>query len=245
MRCKKNIERDECGFTLVEIAIVLVIIGLLVGGILKGQEMINSARARHLADLTNDIPAAYFGFIDRFNTVPGDWDAGAATLALGVTVDNGGVGPEANNGRIDNPSGANAFIEPNALWEQLAKAGFIDGSYTGDPAPPTTNGNQTPLNAFNNVVMLARTADYQGTGSPPVRLHLVLGRGVPVDIAREIDIKLDDGSPLTGTLRLAVNDGSSNIFGTLGSGDVNCLEAATGEYNVTADSQDCNLVYLY
>ena len=64
--------RRQTGFTLVEIAITLVIIGLLLGGILKGQQMINSARARHLADLSNDIPAGYFGFIDRYARVPGD-----------------------------------------------------------------------------------------------------------------------------------------------------------------------------
>ena len=243
MRSKKQDIARARGFTLVEIAIVLVIIGLLLGGILKGQEMINSARARHLADLTNDIPAAYFGFLDRYNRVPGDWDAPAASIALGVTVDNGGVGTNANNGRIDNPAGA-AFVEPNALWEQLAKAGFIEGAYSGDPTSPTTDGNQTPLNAFNNVVILGRSADYKDVATPSVRLHLVLGRGIPVDIARETDIKLDDGLPLTGTLRLAIDD-PGNIFGTLGSGDALCLNASTSEYNGAADSQDCSLVYLY
>lgn len=246
MGLDRAVARAQAGFTLVEIAIVLVIVGLLLGGILKGQEMINSARARNLADLTNDIPAAYFGFIDRFNRVPGDWDAAAASVALGATVDSGGViGRGGNNGRIDNPAGADAFVEPNAVWEQLAKAGFIDGAYSGDPAVPTTNGNQTPLNAFNNVVILGRTADYQDSGTPSTRLHLILGRGVPVDIARETDVKLDDGRPLTGTVRLAVNDSSPNTFGMLGSTDARCLDTGSSEYNVTGDSQDCNLVYLY
>ena len=96
--------RKQVGFTLVEIAIVLVIIGLLLGGILKGQEMINSARARHLADLTGDIPAAYYGFMDRFNRIPGDWDSASATSAIGVPVNNGGnPATTGNNGRIDNP----------------------------------------------------------------------------------------------------------------------------------------------
>ena len=171
-----TIKKNQVGFTLVEIAIVLVIIGLLLGGILKGQEMINSARARHLSDLTSDIPAAYFGFIDRFNRVPGDWDAAAATIGIGVTVDNGGIGALGNNGRIDNPAG-NEFVEPNALWEQLAKAGFIEGQYTGANGFPTTVSNQTPLNAFNNVIVLGRTLDYQDNGVAAVRLNLVLGRG--------------------------------------------------------------------
>ena len=67
--------QQQKGFTLVEIAIVLVIIGLLLGGILKGQELINSARVRNLADSTSGIQAAYFGFIDRYRRVPGDWAA--------------------------------------------------------------------------------------------------------------------------------------------------------------------------
>jgi len=58
--------KKQSGFTLVEIAIVLVIIGLLLGGILKGQELINSARVRNMADQNSGIQAAYFGFIDRY-----------------------------------------------------------------------------------------------------------------------------------------------------------------------------------
>ena len=60
------------GFTLVEIAIVLVIIGLLLGGILKGQELINNAKVRSVADRQNSLKAAWFGFIDRYNFIPGD-----------------------------------------------------------------------------------------------------------------------------------------------------------------------------
>ena len=93
--------RKQSGFTLVEIAIVLVIIGLLLGGILKGQELINSARVRNLADTTSGIQAAYYGFIDRYRRVPGDWNASAATTAIGVSINRGGD----NNGRLDNPGG--------------------------------------------------------------------------------------------------------------------------------------------
>ena len=62
----------EGGFTLVEIAIVLVIIGLLLGGILKGQELITSARVRNLADQAAAVQAAYYGFVDRYRAIPGD-----------------------------------------------------------------------------------------------------------------------------------------------------------------------------
>jgi len=239
MKCKQH------GFTLVEIAIVLVIIGLLLGGILKGQELINSARVRNMADMNAGIQAAYFGFIDRYRRVPGDWDAAAATTAIGVPIAGGGVGTTGNNGRIDNPgTGAAAYAEPNGLWEQLAKAGFIQGAYAGTAAEPTTVNNLTPLNAFNNVVVLGRTGDYQDGGTAAVRLNLVLGRGVPVDITRELDVKLDDGLPQTGVLRLAIDDGGGT-FALIGSSDSGCISDTGTDYDIAADNQDCNTVFLY
>ena len=233
-------KKRQSGFTLVEIAIVLVIIGLLLGGILKGQELINSARVRNMADMNAGIQAAYYGFIDRFRRVPGDWSKEPATAAIGVTIDGGGN----DNGRIDNEVGTE-FTEPNALWEQLSKAGFLQGAYTGNAATPSTTSNQTPLNAFNNVVILGRTADYLNVGTAQIRLNLVLGRGVPVDIARELDVKLDDGVPETGVLRLTVSTGA--IFGFLGETVAACSTGAAGSriYDIVTDVQDCNTAFLY
>ena len=62
-------QRWQSGFTLIEVAIVLVVIGLPIGGILKGQELVNSARVRNLADLNAGTQAAYYGFIDRYRRV--------------------------------------------------------------------------------------------------------------------------------------------------------------------------------
>ena len=146
--------KAQRGFTLVEIAIVLVIIGLLLGGILKGQELINSARVRNLADTATGIQAAYYGFIDRYRRVPGDWNATGATQAIGVTINDGGN----DNGQIDNGTGTVDWTEPNAMWVQMAAAGFIQGSYGGGTAAPTNDNGLAPLNAFNNVMALGRTA---------------------------------------------------------------------------------------
>src|SRR6267378_8393249 len=70
--------RRQQGFTLVEIAIVLVIIGLLLGGILKGQEMITQAKIKNVMSDFSGISAAYHGYQDRYRAIPGD-DPGAAT----------------------------------------------------------------------------------------------------------------------------------------------------------------------
>jgi prepilin-type N-terminal cleavage/methylation domain-containing protein len=68
----------QSGFTLIEIAIVLVIIGLLLGGVLKGQELINSAKVKNLATDFKNIPVYIYGYQDKFRALPGD-DASADT----------------------------------------------------------------------------------------------------------------------------------------------------------------------
>ena len=236
----------QSGFTLVEIAIVLVIIGLLLGGILKGQELINSARVRNLADTTSGIQAAYYGFIDRFRRVPGDWDGPSASQAIGQTMNAPGGN---NNGRLDHASGTE-YDEPIALWEQLSKAGFIQGSFVGGASgsEPDTTNNLAPQNAFNQIISIGRTPDYLGTN--PVRLNVVVGRGVPVNIMRELDVKMDDGVPETGVLRATQADGSLTVFdGTnaWGGREAACVDGTSPNlvWNITADAQDCNGVYLY
>src|SRR5437870_6533189 len=68
----------QAGFTLVEIAIVLVIIGLLLGGILKGQEMITQAKIKNVINDYSGVSAAYHGYQDRYRAIPGD-DPNAGT----------------------------------------------------------------------------------------------------------------------------------------------------------------------
>jgi len=236
--------QQQKGFTLVEIAIVLVIIGLLLGGILKGQELINSARVRNLADSTSGIQAAYFGFIDRYRRVPGDWGVTAAGNAIGGTINSGGN----DNGRLD-VTGGSIWVEANALWEHLSKAGFINGSYTGVLVEPTTANGAAPFNPFNSAIVVARTPDYVDVSStPPSRLQLVVGRGTPVDIARELDTKLDDSSPESGNLRSAANPvgilAGGSGWGADGGG---CVLGAAGArtWDVNVDAQDCNTVFLF
>src|SRR5215475_12167049 len=109
------------GFTLIEIAIVLVIIGLLLGGILKGQELITGARVRNLISQQDGIKAAFFGFQDRYRALPGDYAVANANIA-GVNIVGDG------NGRIDAPNLAGTHEEILA-WNHLTAAGFLNGSY--------------------------------------------------------------------------------------------------------------------
>lgn len=228
-------KQGQRGFTLVEIAVVLVIIGLLLGGVLKGQELIASARVRNLSDQQAGIQSAYFGFIDRYRAVPGDMPAADADDAIGVTGSTGGNG----DGKLEDPSVSGSWTELNAVWEHLSKAGFIKGSYNGSTSAPTPD--DAPVNVFNGVLVLARHDGYQDSGTPSDRLILHLGQNVPVDIARELDVKLDDGKPLTGSLRNATT--GTAVYEADDGG--NCVDATNNIWDIDVDSQDCNPTYIF
>ena len=221
---------------------MLVIIGLLIGAILKGIEMINSAKVRRLAELSSGVQSAYAGFTDRYRRVPGDWSAAGAAAAIGATINGGGN----NNGRIDNPPGLFVWRESNALWEHLSKSDFISGQYAGSGFVEPDSGNAlAPLNPFGMVILVGRTPDFEGaTGA---QLQVVLGRGMPVDIARELDTKLDDSDPDQGSVRATLDDANITTFiGTNrpGGREAGCVDA-TPIWNVAGDSQDCNAVSLF
>ena len=190
--------KKQRGFTLIEIAIVLVIIGLLLGGVLKGQELITGARVRNLIGQQDGVKAAYFGFVDRFRALPGDY-ALATTNINGTTVKGNGNGQIESAGAVVNGS---IVQEDIGVWEHLSKAGFITGSYTpgGTPAYATTSAPANPYGAF--LVMRYDTA-YADTGTAASRHNLKTGNQIPADLLAEIDRKVDDGAPDTGSFRFS------------------------------------------
>ena len=154
-----QIKHRQSGFTLVEIAIVLVIIGLLLGGILKGQEMITQARIKNVINDYNGITAAYFSYQDRYRAIPGD-DAGAPTRwTLGAP----GTSATSGNGVLEGLwNDASAGVEPETrlFWWNLRSAGFIAG-----PTAPAAQASAQPTNAFGSMIGAAT-----GTGAPTLSL---------------------------------------------------------------------------
>ncbi len=258
--------KKQSGFTLVEIAIVLVIIGLLLGGILKGQELITSARVRNLADQNSGIQAAYYGFIDRYRAIPGDMPQNNARNAIGVNNLDGGNG----NGQLDRGS----LDEAVNVWHHLSNAGFITGLYAGQnvafgAAAGSTIGvagyqaaGATPVNAFQGAVLLGTSDEYDvlaaGAAAAP-RLIFSFGTQIPVNVLRELDVKIDDSLPQTGIMRgTAATGGGGGAFGIVV--DVNSAAnpqctiagappagggAAQQIWNIQGAQQSCNAVYIY
>lgn len=116
--------KNQKGFTLVEIAIVLVIIGLLLGGVLKGQELIKSAKIKSTIQEVKSLQAGIYSFQDKYKFLPGDFNKAIDTFKnAAVTMENGNA-----NGLIDNN-------ERGQVFAQMIAAGLIsgvsDGTVTG------------------------------------------------------------------------------------------------------------------
>jgi prepilin-type N-terminal cleavage/methylation domain-containing protein len=201
--------KRETGFTLIEIAIVLVIIGLLLGGVLKGQELITGARVRNLIQQQDGVKAAYFGFLDRYRALPGDY-ASAATTITGISTAacNGGNGN--GDGTITTTNNENILV-----WEHLSKSGFINGSYT---CATTATNSSAPSNPYGQFMNLVFDANYAGA-TPTSRHNLKTGAQIGSNIVSEIDRKVDDGNANTGSFR-------AQLLGGVDTTTTNCYSAA-------------------
>lgn len=207
--------KKQKGFTLIEIAIVLLIIGLLLGGVVKGQSMIDSARVRSIANDLSGIETAWISFQDRYRSLPGDFSS-ASTHIDG----------DATNGN------ASAIVdsdeESGAVWQHLASAGFIAGEYAGGAvntavATACVGENICPSNPFNGSYKIGNTSHAIG-GSTSLH-ELMTGGNIPVDVMYELDLKIDDGKP---------NGGRLQAF------DDTCVDG--DDWNVIAGSADCAAV---
>ena len=189
--------RKQQGFTLVEIAIVLVIIGLLLGGILRGQELIQNARVRNIIDQQNGIKAAFFGFQDRFRMTPGDLTGAQATqVGSGVTASTTLPG----NGQIDSLDSATAF-------QNITASGFIS-CQTCTTTGASSNAN-SPVNAYGGALQLVTDAVYDApvAVTPNIRHNVKTGPLIPSKVMYEADIKVDDALPETGQFRFSTWSG--------------------------------------
>lgn len=198
-------QQKQSGFTLVEISIVLVIIGLILGGALQGQGLIQSAKVRSSINQVDGVKAAYYAFQDRYRALPGDY----------IKAEDNLPNPPGSIAIVDGDSdGVIDTAERSQVWAQLGVAGFLSGEFDGDAgstsqyACPSTSCLPNPFGGT-----LSFSFDNEGAGSASGSTNqMITGRWMPVGIIAEIDRKIDDGFPTSGIFQSSSNSAFAACF---------------------------------
>jgi prepilin-type N-terminal cleavage/methylation domain-containing protein len=178
------------GFTLVEIAIVLVIIGLLLGGILKGQEMITQAKIKNLISDFSGVSVAYHGYLDRYRKIPGDDGDANTRWTLGIAAPASGA---FNDGIISGGyASTTANDESRLFWLHLRRAGFVSGT-----------DQEQPFNAVTGKIGI-QTGDAAATPAATLggfSAIIICSANIPDKMAIAVDNQMDDGLSNSGSVR--------------------------------------------
>jgi prepilin-type N-terminal cleavage/methylation domain-containing protein len=243
------------GFSLVELSIVLVILGLLVGGVLSGQSLIRAAELRAVSTEYSRWATATQTFRDKYFAPPGDmnnatsfWGAAHATPATCLTT--AGTGTQTCNGDgdgiLDFCGGASQYCEMFTYWQQLASAGLIEGSYTGRAGPLgayATLPTNAPKAKLSNGLWYVGNDSTSGGALFPIAVarhnfrigmqnsgwYPSIGIMTPEEMWN-LDTKLDDGKPGFGVVTA-----EKASFGTCSTTST----ASTAEYALVATSKVC------
>jgi len=191
-------KKQQAGFTLIELAIVLVIIGLLLGGVLKGQAFIDSAKVKNMATDFKNIQVYIYGYQDKFRALPGD-DSKVVAHVVGTLATIGTAGNGVIEGQWNSTTAAAATGDESALfWQHVRLANLAAG--------PTvvTDANYYPTNADGGRIGVQSVSGFTKitgmTGAFAICSDAILGK-----FAKQLDTALDDGETSTGSLRAVLS----------------------------------------
>ena len=224
---QKN-SRSQAGFTLVELAIVMIIIGLLIAGVLKGQELIGNARVTATVAQIKAIDAAVSTFKDTYQGLPGDLPNNIARLPNCTVANNCGFAGSNGDGVLGTVAAPLAFggaptvaSEQGVFFPQLSAADLITGIVPTLPVP-LSFGGVFPQAKIDGVGLIAGSVPTPSAAAMPANLAAVIA-SVPSGLylsvtasataasgaatlgliptqASRIDTKLDDGNPTSGSV---------------------------------------------
>lgn len=214
MRTKSTFKCNR-GFTLVELSIVLVIIGLIIGGVLTGQQIIQNARVTNAINSIQSYQAQFQTYSQNYGLMPGDDSSAPSRFpnsSLKTTdVGNGsGVIATVNSDSITNPDNEHLLV-----WAHMRAAGLIKNQVSG------TSTAVQPPNPFNGIYSF-QTGAFNGVFTTTV---LCLNN-VPSDAALAIDTRLDDGAISSGSIQSTTGAINAAIVGsgyTSGSTYILCI----------------------
>jgi prepilin-type N-terminal cleavage/methylation domain-containing protein len=237
------------GFTLVELAIVIVIIGVLLVGVLQGQELFNQAKIRAQASQLQAYDAALVTFKGKYDAIPGDIET-AKVLMFGFSnTDSGNAGK--GNGYINNYDGSvpsvNLWPEPIFFFVNLSEAKMIKDrlrhidNYSAYginiPEAKIDKGGIVAVSDSTKQIFYFLGTTYQALGD---NLSYTTSSTVPMlttEQAYALDAKLDDGLPSTGKIFATT---SALVADTTAS---SCITSTTNNtYYLTNTAKACRLI---
>jgi prepilin-type N-terminal cleavage/methylation domain-containing protein len=186
------------GFTLVEVALVIVVIGLLVGGFLKGKELITQAKIKNIQSTFESVAKAIYTYQERYHALPGD-DKEATRFDPNIII------PSIQNGIIDGLFDSIIENEESRLaWLHLRYAGLIPRTFIDNSQQSNSQLQEQPRNIFNGIIGISSNLSINGA-----RLRLgekmpgifVGFTNIPGDIAEILDFTQDDGLADSGRVR--------------------------------------------
>jgi hypothetical protein len=180
-------EKKNAGFGLLDTALALAVTGFLMVAVLKGQELIESARLRGLLSQVDQFRTAVQLFTERYDAIPGDFSA--AKTVIDSSLDNG-----SQNGTFESLNDAKRF------WAHLTKSGIIHVNMN-DGFPTSKIGGVFKVSSQVDEhpgiwLVLASTAEGNGGAATPAQ-------------AASIDTKGDDGNPATGSIQSIKGNGDT------------------------------------
>lgn len=209
---------NNSGFTLIELSIVIVIIGLIVGGVLVGRDLIRAAEIRSQISQIEKYRTSVKTFQLKYNALPGDLTPATAT-AFGFTTRSGATYHGDGNGIVQGGCYIAALgCETALFWNDLSFANLIEGSFTTATDALVTTDANNPVDKFlpkgklqgnyveieynaisplSNVVVNSNVFLLIGDTSFNAGVRSYSNRISPID-AMAIDTKTDDGKPFTG-----------------------------------------------
>lgn len=254
---------EQRGFSLIELSIVLVVLGLLTGGILAGQSLIRAAELRSVTTEYQKYTLAVQAFRTEYSALPGDmkeaelyWGTSDAVDANCITTD--AVGTRTCNG--DGDGEIEIFTtrsnEAFRFWQHLANAGLIEGSYTGTAGSggnvDVNLGENTPRSKLGDAGWSIRdigtssgsSIRFDGIYNDVVEFGLEDGSfstylpALSTEEAWNIDTKIDDGKPGSGSLwAMQWNDCTD-------AADESEAERIAAEYALSTTGLECSLVFM-
>jgi prepilin-type N-terminal cleavage/methylation domain-containing protein len=255
-------KNKQSGFTLVELSIVIVIIGLIVAAVVAGQSLVKQAQLRSIISEQEGIKTAINSFKLQYGGLPGDITNGSAYWVKGCLA-TGAIATDSDASACNGDGNKQILLvagdtgESYMAWYQLGRAGLYSGSFVPGAVLTGTLNINIPASKFSgagitlvydeSTTLYATAGDGATSGGRNMSKNVILfGGAVSATLANGtifsspqvygLDLKVDDGNPVKGTVQ------GVGVSGATAASD--CITTATSVYNLGAtDASPCAVAF--